>query len=132
MPNHRALWLVLAALIAPTGCERRRVPKEGAVQAVDDKAAIRALFEEAEACGDRYQCPPLAKLQERAERLGETRVLEVAFDIMADPKVETFERLFKMASATARAWAAARTAEGKKLSIDDEIVLRAQVMRLLG
>jgi hypothetical protein len=128
----RARSILLAACAVMAACERRAAPAEAPVQAADDNAKIRKLFDDAEACGDRYECPPLAELQDRAERPGELRVLEVAFDIMCDPKVDTFERLFKMASATARAWAAARAAGGKRLSIDDERALRAHVMRLLG
>jgi hypothetical protein len=130
-PNRRVRWILVATLLAP-GCERSSARVEGSMQATEDTAAIRALFDEAEACGDRYNCPPLGKLTERAERPGETRVLEVAFDIMVDPKVQTFARRFKMASTAALAWAAARTTGGHKLSIDDERVLRAQVMRLLA
>jgi hypothetical protein len=130
--RRRLRSILLAACAVLAGCERRVAAGEGSVQTADDSAAIRKLFDDAEACGDRSHCPPLAKLQERAERPGELRVLQVAFDIMSDPKVNTFERLFKMASATARAWAAARTTGGKKLSIDDEVALRAQVMRLLA
>lgn len=154
--SRRAGWIGLAALIALAGCHRApgpdgkpderpqekpvQTPEERPVQtpapspahdAADD-AAILKLFDEAEACGNRYDCPPLAALQTRAERPGELAVLRVAFDLMADPKLETHERRFKMASATARAWAAARTTEGKTLSADDEAALRAQVMRLLA
>jgi len=126
-------WIVLAALLVfPGGCERRRADVEPAVASADDDAALRTLFDQAEACGDRYHCPPLTALQERAERKGETRVLEVAFDIMSDPKIETFERMFKMASATARAWVVARVPDRGKMSIEDERVLRPQVMRLLA
>lgn len=102
------------------------------MEAVENKAVLRKLFEQAEACSDRYRCPPLVELQARAERHGETRVLQVAFDIMADPEVDTFERLFKVASVTARAWVAARMMQGRWLSIDDEMELRANVMRLLA
>lgn len=123
-------WLLLATSLT-AGCERRVELKEQPVQAADDTSAIRKLFEQAEACGDRYQCPPLAELQARAERPGELRVLQVAFDLMTDPKTETFERRFKMASATARAWAAARTTGGRRLSSADEAELRKQVLRLL-
>jgi len=142
-PIVQAAALALGAALALLGCERRTMTAEaperpskaaeGApVTPADDTAAIRKLFDEAEACGDRYHCPPLDKLAERAERPGETRVLQVAFDLMADPKTGTFERMFQMASATARAWAAARTTQGHKLSIDDERELRAGVMRLLA
>ena len=135
--------LAAALALVLVGCERRTMTAEArerpskaaegsAVTPADDTAAIRKLFDEAEACGDRYHCPPLDKLAERAARPGETRVLQVAFDLMADPKVGTFERMFQMASATARAWAAARTTGGHKLSIDDERELRAGVMRLLA
>jgi hypothetical protein len=126
------LLAVLAAVLALAGCGPRSAAMGGQVEADDDKAAILKLMDEAEACGNRYRCPPLQKLQDRAEQPGEIQVLQVAFDIMADPKVNTFERQFKMASATARAWAAARTTEGHKLSVDDERVLRANVMRLLA
>ncbi|MBC7978089.1 MAG: hypothetical protein H7138_24160, partial [Myxococcales bacterium] len=122
---------MVAALFTP-GCERSSARVGGSVQPAEDTAAIRVLFDEAEACGDRYDCPPMAKLTARAERPGETRVLEAAFDIMVDPKVETFERRFKLASTAALAWAAARTTGGHTLSVDDERVLRAQVMRLLA
>ena len=111
--------MVLA--LGAAACDRK--PKE---QSLD------ALFDAAEACADRYHCPPLDELADRAERPGETRVLEAAFDIMCDPKVHTFERRFTMAFATARSWAAARTTGGAKLGADDERVLRTQVMRLLG
>jgi hypothetical protein len=145
MSTHRARWTLLIALAAAAapGCRRadesseehREGQTEGRrqtkVQAVDDDAAIRKLFDDAEACPDRYHCPPLAALQDSAERAGETRVLQVAFDIMVDPAVQTAERRFKMASATARAWAAARTTQGRRLSPDDERVLRGHVMRLL-
>lgn len=128
--------VLLAALLALPGCERRTVTSEAPVHsadnAPDDRAELRKWFDEAEACPDRYDCPPLAKLQERAERPGELRVLEVAFDIMADPKVQTFERRFAIASQAARAWAAARTTEGRTLSSDDERALRASVVRLLA
>lgn len=124
----RSLWLVAALT---SGCERRVEPQEPPVQAADDTLALRRLFAQAEACADRYQCPPLAELQTRAERPGELRVLQLAFDLMADPKTGTFERLFKIASATARAWAAARTTEGRRLSSADEQELRKQVLRLL-
>jgi hypothetical protein len=133
------LLAVAASLLghgALAGCQRARErpsePTEAKVGAVNDDAAILTLFDEAEACADRYNCPPLAKLQERAERLGETAVLRVAFDIMVDPKVDTFERRFKMASATARAWAVARASQGRRMSPTDEGELRKQVMRLLG
>jgi hypothetical protein len=127
-----------------SGCERRartsEPPERPAPPAptaegrpvTDDTAAIKKLFEQAEACGDRFHCPPLQQLQDRAARPGELRVLEVAFDIMADPRTGTFERMFQMASAVARAWAAERTTQGHKLSIDDERSLRAGVMRLLA
>lgn len=128
----RACSIVFAACAALAACDRRAAPTEVPVHAADDSAAIRKLFDDAEACGDRFHCPPLAELQARAERPGELRVLEIAFDIMADPRVDSFARLFKMASATARAWAAARSAGGKRMSIDDERALRAQVMRLLA
>jgi hypothetical protein len=142
--------VVLAMLALAGGCERSALSKEGGepragapaqtggkkggstVTPAEDTAAIRKLFDEAESCGDRYHCPALDKLAERAERPGEVRVLQVAFDIMSDPRTNTFERMFQMASATARAWAAARSTQGKKLSIDDERELRAGVMRLLG
>ena len=121
------IWLALA------GCERRTAAVDNAVQpAADDAAAIRKLFDAAEACADRYHCPPLEELQQRAARPRELRVLEVAFDLMTDPKVATHERMFKMASATARAWCAARSTDGHKISIDDERELRKQVMRLLA
>lgn len=93
---------------------------------------LLALFDQAEACADRYVCPPLDQLRTRAEQPGELRVLQVAFNIMTDPKVDTFERRFKMASAVARAWAAARTTEGHRLEAGDQRELRAQVMRLLS
>lgn len=129
----RARSLTFAAVLGLFGCERRGATVEAsAVQTPDDKTAILKLFDEAEACGDRYDCPPLAKLQDRAEKPGELRVLEIAFDIMVDPKTNTFERRFKMASMTARAWAAARTTNGHTLSAADEKALHAQVVRLLA
>lgn len=118
-----AILLALAA-----GCERRA---EGPM-AADNPAALRKLFEDAEACGNRYECPPLQELEDLAARPREVRVLEAAFDLMVDPKLASHERLFKMASTTARAWCAARTAHGQKLSIDDEVALKKQVTRLLA
>jgi hypothetical protein len=118
-----ALLLALAA-----GCER---PGGRAVPA-DDAAALRKLFEDAEACGDRYHCPPLDELRDRAARPRELRVLEAAFDLMADPKLAPHERLYRMASTTARAWCAARSTEGHTMSIDDEIALKKQTARLLA
>src|SRR4051812_41711870 len=102
----RRCLLAIGLALAP-GCERRTSEEPPVQASADDPAALRQLFEAAEACGDRYNCPPLQQLQDLAARPRELRVLEVAFDLMTDPKIATHERLFKMASATARAWCAA-------------------------
>lgn len=113
--------LLMLGALAATACKDK--PKD---------LPLAALFDAAEACGNRYHCPALDELADRAERPGETEVLVASFDIMCDPQVRTFERRFTMASATARNWAAARTTKGATLGPDDERLLRAQVMRLLG
>lgn len=125
------LWIAAASALA---CQRAPAPpiEDKPMAAANDKPALVRLFDDAEACADRYQCAPLEALQQRAERPRETAVLEVAFDIMANPATATFERRFKLASTTARAWAAARTSGGQRMSIDDEQALRAQVNRLLA
>jgi hypothetical protein len=74
----------------------------------NDRAAIRQLFDSAAACGDRYKCPPADELDRLARIPGQTTVLEVAFDLMADPKVRSFDRLGTAAYETARAWAHAK------------------------
>jgi hypothetical protein len=125
-------WMLLAGWFATLGCKHSTPLEPVVADASDDKAAIAKLFDDAETCGDRYQCPALSTLQQRAERPGEFAVMQVAFDIMSDPKVQTFERLFKMASTVARAWAAARTTMGHKLSPDEERELHTQVTRLLA
>jgi hypothetical protein len=56
----------------------------------------------------------------------------MAFDLMVDPKVDTGDRLFRMAFAVAETWATARSTQGHSLSTADERELRAQVMRLLA
>lgn len=122
---------MLVVALGTSACDRHPSKGPPAMQPNDD-AAIVALFDAAEACADRYHCPPLDELADRAERPGETRVLEVAFDIMCDPAVRTFDRRFKMASATARNWAAARTTNGARLGAADLAVLRTQVKRLLA
>jgi len=109
----------------------RPTTREVPVEPADDRAAIVALFDAAEACGDRYRCPPADALAERAQRPGDLSVLDAAFAIMTDPKIGTTERRFKIASSTARAWAAARTTQGAALSGADEQALRAHVLRLL-
>lgn len=98
----------------------------------DDTAAIKKLFDDAEACGDRYHCPPLDELTERAARPHELRLLDLAFDLMVDPKVGVGGRKYKAASTTGRAWCAARSTEGHTLSAEEERALRRNVLRLLA
>jgi hypothetical protein len=81
-------------------------------QTTTDHAAIRQLFEEAAACGDRYRCPPQDELLARAEGPEGTPVAEVALELMADPGVRSFDRLGKAAFEVARNWAAARVRAG--------------------
>lgn len=117
---------------ATSGCERRAAAVEGSVTPAEDTAAIRKLFDAAVACNDRYHCPPLNELQERAARPRELRVLEVAFDIMTDPQVALHARLYTMAWDVARAWCAERSTHGHKMSIDDERELRKHALRLVA
>ncbi|HET9624429.1 MAG TPA: hypothetical protein VFP84_23820 [Kofleriaceae bacterium] len=124
------------ALAPGPGCDRSLpappAREERGVDSPADRAALRKLFDDAAACGDRYHCPPLDALRARAEKPGELSVLRMAFDLMVDPKLETSDRLFRMAFAVAEAWTAARQANAKPLSTADERELRAQVMRLLA
>lgn len=129
---------IFAILAVWSGCERTSESagpgkrEERKVTSPADGAALRKLFDDAAACGDRYHCPPLDALQTRAEQPGELAVLRIAFDIMVDPKVDTGDRLFRMAFAVAQAWATARSTHGHALSAADERELRGQVMRLLA
>jgi hypothetical protein len=78
----------------------------------ETEAEIRRLFEDAAACGNRYDCPPADELNARAQKSGEEVVPAVALGLMTDPTVRSFDRLGTVAYETARSWAFSRVKAG--------------------
>jgi hypothetical protein len=77
-----------------------------------EAAEVRRLFEEAAACGNRYDCPPADELNARAQKSGEDVIPTVALGLMTDPTVRSFDRLGTVAYETARSWASSRVKAG--------------------
>jgi hypothetical protein len=75
-------------------------------------AEVRQLFEDAAACGNRYNCPPADELNARVQKAGEDVIPAVALGLMTDPKVRSFDRLGTVAYETARTWAGTRVKAG--------------------
>lgn len=103
---------------------------EGSVEAANDPKATRKLFDDAAACGDKYNCPALDELIRRTKDPRDTTILGTAFDIMCDPNVRSFDRLGDAAWHVAQAWATGRV---QRNAFDDasKKVFLAGVMRML-
>src|SRR5512141_3172355 len=113
----RPLLACVLGLAGVAGCHDGKRAPVGAAKGVNvaqetESAAIRRLFEAAAACGDRYHCPPQDELLARAERPDGTPIAAVAFDLMADPDVRSFDRLGSAAYEAALSWAGARVKAG--------------------
>lgn len=119
-----ALWLAACGAGKPPG-------EEPALAKADDRATIRQLFEAAAACGNRYRCPPADELDRLAQQPGEGPVLDVAFDLMTDPLVRSFDRLGTVAFEVARAWAGSRVEAGT-FDAAAQRTFMAGIRRILG
>jgi hypothetical protein len=125
----RPLVLCVVGGIAMMACRdqnpiKASVQQGAKVPEANDQTAIRRRFEEAAACGDRYHCPPADDLLARAERTDGTPVAVVAFELMSDPHVRSFDRLGTVAYEVSLSWVGARVkggildAEQKRLFLD--------------
>ena len=113
MPRWPLALLPLAGLCASCkiGDSAGNKPREEkkAVSNPMDEAAIRKLFDEAAACGNRYKCPPGDQLMDMSEKSGtDVLTVRVAFKMMLEPAVRFFDREGRLAEALVRNFVVAR------------------------